>query len=140
MDPYAAPQAATAHAERHPDRQAGSFTVLDWIGALFAGKAVIGLLAFWFVAGRSFESTFRDLGSAEQLPMLTRIVISSWFPTTVGLIAAVGLALGIRPGAALRRRRAWIVGAFVLGGAGLGLCVVGAYLPVFELAGKIKSE
>jgi hypothetical protein len=33
-----------------------------------------------------------------------------------------------------------IVGAFALGAIGLGLCLVGLYLPIFALARAVKAE
>lgn len=115
------------------------FTILDWVGAVVAGFSALGLLAFP-VAGRSFATMFKDLGSPERLPALTRLAISGWFPVVLGLVVGAGVTFGVRRASALGRRRAWIVGAFVVGGVGFALCLVGVYLPIFAVAGAVKAE
>jgi hypothetical protein len=115
------------------------FTILDWGGTVVAGFSAVGLLSFP-VVGRSFAAVFRDFGDAERLPALTRLAISGWFPIALGLVVGTGVTLGVRQASDLGRRRAWIVGAFVVGAAGFALCLVGVYLPIFALAGAIKAE
>jgi hypothetical protein len=115
------------------------FTILDWVGMAAAGFSALGLLVFP-VAGRSFAAMFQDFGSPEHLPTLTKLATSWWFPMLFGLLVAIGLVLGTRRASPLGRRRAWIVGAFVLGGAAFALCLVGAYLPIFAVAGAMKAE
>src|SRR6266496_1059749 len=101
------------------------FTTLDWIGAVVAGFASLGLL-FFPVAGRAFSSMYRDFGAAP-LPSLTRLSLSSWFPVTLGLISITGLFLGLR-GLELPRRRRWVIGAFAVAGIGFAVCLIGACL------------
>ena len=123
-----------AHAEA-----AQRFTVLDWLGTVVAGFSAVGLLLFP-VAGRSFGSMFRDLGSGSHLPTLTTLAISGWFPMLLGLLVGTGVVVGVRPTVPLARRRILIVGAFVLGGIGFGLCLVGVYLPIFAIAGAVRAD
>ena len=83
---------------------------------------------------------FHDLGSADDLPLLTRIVLfpgASVALATPALIAFVVAFLGRQP---LARRRTWIVAAFGLGLLGMALCLVAMYLPIFSLAGRIKAD
>ncbi len=115
------------------------FTVLDWIGAIVAGSFSLALLLFP-IAGQTFSSMFRDFGSSDQLPLLTQAAVSSWFPIALAAVALATLARGIRATIPLRRRRKWVVCAFLLGGFGFGLCLVGAYLPIFSLAGAVRAE
>jgi hypothetical protein len=116
----------------------GRFTALDWIGTAVTLLAALGLLYFP-IAGRTFAGMFADFGGARPLPTLTALAISWWFPLALGLATGGGVALGLRRASTLGRRRAWIVGAFLFAGLGLTLCLIGAYLPVFELADKIKA-
>jgi MFS family permease len=118
---------------------APGFTVGDWIGTVIAGFAATGLLLFP-VVGRSFASMFRDFGDANELPALTRLAISGWFPAALGITAVVGLGAGTRRSARLSRRRAFIVAAFIVGCVGIGLCLVGVYLPIFSIAGKVTAD
>jgi hypothetical protein len=83
---------------------------------------------------------FRDFGSAERLPALTKLAISVWFPVVLGLIVLTGVLVGVRRALPLARRRAFIVAAFLLGGGGFALCLLGAYLPIFALAEAVKAE
>ncbi len=56
------------------------------------------------------------------------------------IVAAVGLTGAVGRRLALRERRACFVLACVVGCAGLALCVIGVYQPIFQLAGAIKAE
>ena len=92
------------------------------------------------IAGRSFAGMFEDMGSRATLPLLTRLATSAWFPLVLALPVAAFLVFGRQACRPLQRRRAWVVGAFVLGGFAFGLCLVGVYLPVFAVAGAVKAE
>lgn len=115
-----------------------SFTVLDWIGTAAVYILIAGLLAFP-LAGRSFAWMYRDFGYT-QLPRLTAWAISWWFPPLLALLPLGSVAQVFRSSIPLRGRRAFAVGAFVLALAGLALCLIGVYQPIFDLAGKIKAE
>ena len=115
------------------------FTVLDRLAVVMAGFNLLGLLLFP-IAGRSFAGMFEDLGSRANLPLLTRLATSTWFPLALALPVAASLVIGLQARRPLPRRRAWVVGAFVLGGLAFGLCVVGMYLPIFAIAGALKME
>jgi len=113
------------------------FTALDWIGTVVAGCSIAAMVLF---PVGSFGAMFRDLGAREELPLLTRMALSPWFRVAFALPAVAAIALGLRAPRPMAQRRAWIAVAFVLGGVGLGLCVVAMYLPIFEIAGKIKAD
>jgi hypothetical protein len=115
------------------------FTGLDWLGALVAGFSVVSLVVFP-LAGRSFARMFDDFGSRENLPLLTQWATSPWGPIALAIPTGVALAFGLGASAPLRRRRAWIVGAVLLGCASCALCLVGLYLPIFVLAGAIRAD
>jgi hypothetical protein len=83
---------------------------------------------------------FDDLGSRENLPLLTQWATSPWGPIALAIPTGVALAFGIGASAPMRRRRAWIVGAVLLGCASCALCLVGLYLPIFVLARAIESR
>jgi hypothetical protein len=121
------------------DGSAQQFTVLDWIGTVVAGSTGLGLLLFPF-ASRTFASMFRDFGPAANLPALTRLVISGWFPMLLGLVVIAGVVAGVRRAGSLSKRRAVLVGAFVLGGVSFGVCLVGLYLPIFAIANAVKAD
>ena len=113
------------------------FSALDWIGAAAASIGGMSLFAL-ALTSRSFADIFHDFGGP--LPALTRLAISRWFPTLLGGLVGVGVALGLRPSASLGARRAWIVAAFLVSAAGFALCLIGFYLPVFEMAGSIRED
>jgi hypothetical protein len=122
-----------------PARPAPGFTALDWFGTVAAGFGALALLTFP-IAGRSFATMLRDFGSPEHLPALTKLAVSWWFPMALALPVAAALVFALRQDLALRKRRACIVAAFILGGIALAVCVIGVYLPVFSLAGAMKAE
>lgn len=118
---------------------AHSLTVLDWIGVAVAASSGVGLATFP-VVGQRFATMFDDLGPRAALPLLTRLVLTTWFPLGLALFVVVAIAIGLRGARALAARRAWIVGAFLVGAAGFATCFVGVYMPVFALAGAIKAD
>lgn len=113
-------------------------TALDWIAALVAGTNLVALLAFP-VIGRSFGAIFQDLGGAN-LPLLTRLATSFWFPGAMAVPGAAALAMALRAKVPLATRRAWIIGAFATAVAGLALCGLGLYLPLFRIGDAIKAD
>jgi len=113
------------------------FTVLDWIGTLVTGAAIAGLMLF---PVGSYRKIFQDFGSPQDLPLLTRIVLSPGFPLVLALPALVSIGLGFRERRRVSRRRTWVVAAFGLACLGFAVCVVAMYLPIFTLAGKIKAD
>jgi hypothetical protein len=116
------------------------FTVLDWIGTLVALASVVALLGFPFIA-KSFRAMFLDFGnSLDSLPLLTRLALTPWFPLVLASPACLCLWAGSRRARPLRQRRLFVVGAFVLGIAGLAVCFVGVYEPVFQVSDKIKAD
>jgi hypothetical protein len=112
-------------------------TSLDGIAVFLTGLVAAGLFAFPFAVGRHFGAMFADFGSAP-LPPLTGLAVSVWFPCALGAMVAGGPVLACIPAVPLAYRRRVLVAAFVLGCVSVGVCVVGVYLPLFELADKIK--
>jgi len=117
---------------------AAEFTVLDWIGTLFASGAIVALLAFPAAVG-SFAAMYSDFGDVE-LPLLTRMVLRPWVPPLLAVAPLVLLVLGLRPQHSLRRRRLFVVSAFVVACLLAALCVAGVWMPMFELAGAVRAE
>jgi len=116
---------------------AEGFTVLDWIGTMITGFGGVLLLSFPLL-GEGFADVFRDMGTAH-LSLLTKLATSIWFPILLGALVVTGAAAGLHA-QGLQRRRTLIVAAFALACVGLALCLTGVYLPIFEIAGKIKSS
>lgn len=122
----------------HPqDTAPEGFTVLDWIGAVLSAFGVLGLLVFP-IAGRTFARMYDDVSGSSDLPIVTRLATSVWFPLLLAIPAIACLALALRRGTALRRRRALVVGAFLSSATSFGVCLVGVYLPLFTLARAIR--
>ncbi len=117
------------------DERLGS---LDGIAIFLTGVLAAALLAFPLVVAPAFRNMFADFGSGP-LPLLTRWSLSGWFPGALGALVLSGPVLGCIPAVPLRYRRRVLVATFVVGCASVALCVTGVYLPVFELAGKIKA-
>jgi hypothetical protein len=113
-------------------------TALDGIAVLLTGLLTAILAAFPFLVAPSFARMFRDFGGAA-LPVLTRLVLSQWFPLTLAATTAVGPVLACIPKVPLRARRWALVAAFAFGCAAVGVCWTGLYQPIFALAGKIKD-
>ena len=111
-----------------------SFTILDWIGVALALAATAALFAFSF-AGPAYLVMFEELDAT--LPFLTRWVTRPWVPPVLSLVPLACAGLGVTGAWSLARRRLLVVLAFVAACALLGLCIVGVYLPMFELSSAI---
>ena len=119
-----------------PDRPT-PLSALDWIAASLALLLDVALVLFALVHAPSFRGMFADFGG--ELPLLTRLVLTPW-PALVICAAATALVL---TGVALTRsamglRRGLIVLGFLVALIGLGVCVVGVYLPIVEVAGAVR--
>jgi hypothetical protein len=129
-DPYAPPDAAPLPAD--PVNLVG----LDWIGLGVACLLIVRLLAFAFGGWRTM---FRDFGSLDELPWLTRIILGWWAPPALALPAIAALVMFYRRRRQQAERRRWLLAAVVLSFVGLAVCIVAIYLPVFSLAGKLEA-
>ncbi len=115
-------------------------TVLDRIGIGLTVFPLAALLFFRPLAGRAFEEMFRQIGTLGGLPAITRLALTWWFPVVVGLAPLGALLRGLMAGVPVPQRRTWVIGAFFMACIGLAICVYGVYLPIFDLAGKIKVD
>jgi hypothetical protein len=113
-------------------------TALDGIAVLLTALLAAVLVAFPFVVAPHYEAMFRDFG-ASPLPPLTRLVLSARIPIGLGATTATSAVLGCVPAIPRGVRRGVIVGAFVIGCAGIAVCLVGLYLPIFRLADSIQE-
>lgn len=85
------------------------------------------------------NSMFRDVTAPEALPLLTRLTSSSLFPIGVTLfgLLTLGAAFAQR-NAKVRRFLMLVVLAVVALSA--ALTVLGWYLPIFQMADRIKAD
>ena len=113
------------------------FATFDWIAAIAAALEASALFVFPLV-GRSFAAIFRDFGG--ELPSLTKLAISLWFPLLLAALVGAAIAIGAHTKTSAPVRRGMLVGAWVTGGLALGACVVGLYWPIFAIAGAIKPD
>ena len=109
--------------------------VIDWVMAPAAALPALALFGFPLVALR-FAAMFADMGSGS-LPGATRLALVPWFSIGAGLAVCAGITLSMFARGAVIRRIA-LACVFVLGASTLAFCVVAMYLPMFELAGKIR--
>lgn len=112
--------------------------MLDWIG-LVVVLLLNGFLVTWpALIAPTYRAMFSEF--ATELPLFTRLALSLWLPLgfvalSVGLVTAAAL---LRTNLGIGNRRALAVLAFVVALAGVATCIVGVYLPIFQLAGAIE--
>ncbi len=92
------------------------------------------LVCFPFMLGREFESMLSGFG-ASSLPVLTQLVLSSWFAPMWGGLAIAGVLFGLRAGS-----RIGVLGAFFFAIAGVGLCAAALYMPVVDLTSGLRPQ
>ncbi len=107
--------------------------LLDWVGVI-AALVAASLVALFPI--QSFVTMFQDLGGP--LPAVTRLVLQPW--SRIALLLPTVAASAMVAGARARRTawRPWLVASIVMGFLAFGFCVVAMYLPIFQLADKIK--
>lgn len=110
-------------------------TAGDWIGVVLVGLCAVFCFQFPFIVGPPFAKMFRDFGSA--LPPLTELGLTTWFPLMLGLNPASVAFYAVAGQHSLKRRRALIVGAFVLGMIAVSVLVAAMYQPAFQIAGTL---
>lgn len=115
---------------------ASELNALDYVAAIVAGLASFALAVFPFIAA-SFARVFKDLGG--ELPLFTRIVLVPWQPV-LALVSGAAIVYGLRARRPIRSRRMMLAGAFALAFFSFTACVVGLYLPIFEMADNIKAD
>jgi type II secretory pathway component PulF len=118
--------------------QSDGLSALDWIGAIAAAVVACFSLAVPIVVAPGFAAMFADLGG--EIPGLTRLVLSTWFPPLFAVPPVALLAGAMMPGKArsIGARRGLIAGAFLAALFGVALCLYGLYAPILDLAGKIR--
>jgi hypothetical protein len=116
-----------------PNRRPLSF--LDGIGVALTAIALLPLLMLLF-RGAAFGGMYQDLGDV-QLPLLTRIALHpAWRIGVPCVVIAVAIAVLVRR-PAYRYAMLAVAALAVLAAVA---SYVGAYLPIYQLAGNIRAD
>ncbi len=138
----ASTSASPTGAGPRPGREAarGGAGVLDWVLLALAACAVGALVALRLLVVGSFVQMYRDFGSPESLPVVTRVVVTPWATIVATLVVAVLslVGVGVRAATGARIGTAMSIVAVVVGVASIAAVVWGLYAPIFELAGRIR--
>lgn len=110
-----------------------SLTGLDIVALAVSAISLLLIVACTFMVLPHFASMFADFGG--ELPAVTRLVLTPWFPPAMGLIAPAIAAEAIARHQARTER---LIVAIVLAVALPTLGLIGLYLPIFTIAGSIK--
>ena len=113
------------------------FTVFDWIGTIGTGWFALKLIAF-AVLGDQLRAQWREFGG--EMPLLTQWVSGTWFPGLLCLLSVAVLLAAFRRNLTIGQRRAWIVASFVASSGFAALCLVGTFLPIFEMASALNAR
>jgi uncharacterized BrkB/YihY/UPF0761 family membrane protein len=108
--------------------------VIDWVVAALATSLALVIGATPFTVSPTFVGLFRDFGSIEELPAITRLALSGWYGVgSAALLAGVTIS-AMAPRLGVVARRAMLGSCCALGLLGVGVYLFGVYLPLFELA------
>ena len=121
------------------DTGSHDLTVLDWIGVAIAALAAAALASFPVTIAPTFRGMFHDFSTA--LPGVTSLVLTSWWAPTIALVAGgcVATAIGLHYQLTLGRRRLLVLLGFLIALTGVGITVIGMYLPIFQVADVAKG-
>lgn len=119
----------------HPSRPGDGVRALGFADGLGAGIAAIAVIALVYFSTHAdaFAGMYRDFGG--RLPRLTRLVLHPAWTVGVPLVVVLlaGACIAVRP----RFRYAMIAIAALALGA-LAVTYLGAYQPIWALAGNIE--
>ena len=105
-------------------------TVVDGIGVILTGLEALFCLTFPVTLAPRFAAAISDFGG--ELPLITRLGFSGWFPIALGIVPIVLLVYGVRPKSAIRSRRRMIGLAFLTAFAGATVCLWSVYGPILD--------
>jgi type II secretory pathway component PulF len=117
---------------------ASRLTIGGKIAVAVVAIEIAAMAAIWSVWIPALDRMYRDLGSAA-LPQLTKTILHGWWSgaSIAAMVAALMVALvGVKRPAA---RGTLLAITTVGGGLVIAATLVGAYLPIFQLAGAIRS-
>ncbi len=119
------------------DAQAGpQLSALDWIAFGLAVLGVFFCLQFPFGLAGTYAKMFRDFGG--ELPVITRLALSVWFPLLLGAVPVLPLVLSLDSKRGLGTQRAMVVVGFFSAMAAVTLLMLAMYAPIQQLAGQIQ--
>lgn len=124
---------------KDPENPLSELTALDWIAVVGVGCGALFCFLFPFLIAPTFTKMFLDFGNAAELPNITQLGMTTWFPLMLGLNPASVVFHALSGKHTLGRRRLLIVAAFVLALIACGICLVAMYAPIFALAGNIQQ-
>jgi hypothetical protein len=107
------------------------------IAVAIVALEVAVMTAIWSVGIPAFDHMYRDLGNAE-VPELTRTILHGWWSGTwiATMVAALVVALVVKRSAT----RGTILALTIVAGVfAIATTLIGAYLPIFQLAGNIRG-
>jgi small neutral amino acid transporter SnatA (MarC family) len=117
-----------AHGRTASPAHAVKLSVIERTGLATAVLVIVLTMTF---AMPGWRTMFRDFGSLDNLPLLTRIVLVPWSIPFIASPAVASLAMALwfrhRP----TQRHRWILAAVILAFIALAICVVGTRLPIF---------
>ncbi len=112
-------------------------TGFDFTGSIFSMLGSLFLIYFGLVLGPKFGALLGEVGGRQ--PAMTQLVLRPWFPVVLALVGPSLIALAFGAGLEPAWRRVVIAGALFLSLGAMLLCVLSAYLPLFDLASAIEQ-
>jgi hypothetical protein len=112
-------------------------TGFDYTGSLFSMLGSAFLVYFGLVLGPRFKEMLADLGS--HTGTMTKLALTPWFPLVLALVGPSLIAVAFGAGLEPPLRRLVISAALFLSLGAMLLCVMSAYLPMFDLTGALEQ-
>jgi len=118
----------------------GTVGALDWVLLALAAISVGALGTLRLLVVGQFVDMYRDFGSPQALPVVTRLVVAP--ATTIlatSLVAVLALGgVGLRAATGSRAGTALSLASVVGGLASIAAVVYGLYAPIFALSDSIR--
>jgi hypothetical protein len=110
-------------------------SVLDVVGLVTSGLALLGALVAVLAIQPAFAEMFSDFGG--ELPWLTRVALQPWPPLVVALVPLLLVAESALRSVGRTGRMIRVAVSLVVVGIGSALFLMALYLPIFDLAGAV---
>jgi hypothetical protein len=124
--------------DTRPSRAASRFTALDWIGVAVTALAALGVMLVPHVVAPPMIMMYEDFEA--ELPTITRLVVTGWFPLLLAQLPLVTLLLALIRRHSMVAARMLVLAGFALSLFAGALCWYGLYAPIFDLAEAIEES
>jgi len=121
-----------------PAEQPRALQLYELVAGAVVLTTLLGLWLLFFIVTPAFAGMYADFGDTN-LPALTRMVLSPWYPGAITLFSTVLFGIGLFTRLRTKRGgRGWMTLAAAAPAPAAVLLIASCYLPIFQLASAVS--